>query len=117
MPVPGCGSRSRKKNSIDRGAFCAERAHGRIEAAFPSTLDGDRLMNEANIFAAALEKSSLEEREAFLAQACAGDEKIRRRVEALLRAHNEPDDLLDEPAGGELAVTYVPLTESPGTEI
>ncbi len=52
-------------------------------------------MNEATIFTAALEKPTDAERAAFLADACAGDERLRRRVEALLRAHAEPDDLLD----------------------
>jgi hypothetical protein len=52
-------------------------------------------MTEATIFIAALEKSTEAERAAFLADACAGDERLRRRVEALLRAHAQPDDLLD----------------------
>jgi serine/threonine protein kinase len=52
-------------------------------------------MTEATIFIAALEKPTEAERAAFLAEACAGDERLRRRVEALLRAHAEPDDLLD----------------------
>ena len=63
-------------------------------------------MTEATIFIAALDKPTEAERAAFLAEACAGDERLRRRVEALLRAHSEPDDLLDpttgrpEPRGG-----------------
>ncbi len=52
-------------------------------------------MTEAAIFIAALDKPTESERAAFLADACAGDERLRRRVEALLRAHAEPDDLLD----------------------
>jgi tetratricopeptide (TPR) repeat protein len=52
-------------------------------------------MTEATIFMAALEKPTEAERAAFLAEACAGDERLRRRVEALLRAHDEPDDILD----------------------
>jgi len=52
-------------------------------------------MTEATIFIAALDKPTAAERAAFLAEACAGDERLRRRVEALLRAHAEPDDLLD----------------------
>ena len=54
-------------------------------------------MNEATIFAAALEKATDEERAAFVADACGGDERLRRRVEALLRAHAESDDVLDPP--------------------
>ncbi len=52
-------------------------------------------MTEATIFMAALDKPTEAERAAFLAEAFAGDERLRRRVEALLRAHAEPDDLLD----------------------
>ena len=52
-------------------------------------------MTEATIFIAALEKATEAERAAFLADVCAGDERLRRRVEALLRAHAEPDDILD----------------------
>jgi hypothetical protein len=55
-------------------------------------------MSEATIFMAALEQPTEAERAAFLAEACAGDERLRRRVEALLRAHAEPDDLLDPTA-------------------
>jgi hypothetical protein len=52
-------------------------------------------MSEATIFMAALEKPTEAERALFLDEACAGDERLRRRVEALLRAHAEPDDILD----------------------
>jgi eukaryotic-like serine/threonine-protein kinase len=74
-------------------------------------------MNEASVFAAALEKTSAQERAAYVAEACAGDEKLRRRVESLLRAHAEPDDLLDPPAHKLGTVNYVPLAEGPGTVI
>jgi serine/threonine protein kinase len=69
-------------------------------------------MNEATIFAAALEKGTDEERAAFLADACRGDERLRRRVEALLRAHAEADDVLDPQTGG-----YHPVSEASGTLI
>ena len=52
-------------------------------------------MTEATIFMAALDKPTEAERAAFLAEACAGDERLLRRIEALLRAHAEPDDMLD----------------------
>jgi hypothetical protein len=52
-------------------------------------------MSEAAILIAALEKPTEAERAAFVATACAGDLRLRRRVLALLRAHAEPDDLLD----------------------
>jgi serine/threonine protein kinase/tetratricopeptide (TPR) repeat protein len=74
-------------------------------------------MNEATIFAAALDKPAGEERAAYLAQACGGDEKLRRRVEALLRAHAEPDAILDPPQAGVATVDPAPLAERPGTRI
>ena len=40
------------------------------------------------------------ERGAFLERACAGDESLRRQVEALLRAHDRLGTFLDEPPTG-----------------
>ena len=74
-------------------------------------------MTEATLFAAALEKATDEERAAYLAEACAGDDKLRRRVEALLRAHAESDDLLDPPQSRDATADYAPITERPGTRI
>jgi serine/threonine protein kinase/WD40 repeat protein len=74
-------------------------------------------MTEASIFAAALEKTTEEERAAYLAQACGGDEKLLHRVQALLRAYAEPDSVLEPPKREIGTVDYVPLTEGPGTVI
>src|SRR5262245_26047733 len=74
-------------------------------------------MTESGIFAAALEKASAEERAAYLAEACAGDEKLRHRVEVLLRAHAGPDDILDPPEAAVATVDETPLTERPGSLI
>src|ERR1044072_1827050 len=38
------------------------------------------------------------DRTRFLDGACAGDAELRSRVEVLLRAHDQPDSLLDQPA-------------------
>jgi WD40 repeat protein/serine/threonine protein kinase len=73
-------------------------------------------MSEASIFAAALEKTGAEERAAYLAGACADDARLRRRVEALLRAHAEPDEILDAP-GPRACTVDAPLTERPGAII
>jgi serine/threonine protein kinase/Tfp pilus assembly protein PilF len=70
-------------------------------------------MNEASIFAAALEKPNADQRAAYLTQACAGDARLRRRVEALLRAHAEPDEILDSPLTPTADGT--PLAERPGS--
>jgi Protein kinase domain/WD domain, G-beta repeat len=55
------------------------------------------------VFFAALEKASPAERSAYLDEVCAGDADLRREVEALLRAHDRPDPLLDQPAARHLA--------------
>src|SRR6516225_8652625 len=49
------------------------------------------------VFLAALETLT-DQRPAYLERACGGDAGVRRRVEALLRAHEGPDRLLDHPA-------------------
>src|SRR5262245_43558027 len=74
-------------------------------------------MSEASIFAAALDKATDAERAAYLTEACAGDDKLRRRVEALLRAHAESDDLIDPPRPGVRTVDEAPIPERPGTRI
>jgi serine/threonine protein kinase len=49
------------------------------------------------IFFAALEKGTDAERAAYLHEACAGDEALRRRVERLLAAHPRAGDFLERP--------------------
>src|SRR5262249_41691189 len=55
------------------------------------------------IFLAALEKATAAERAAYLDEACAANPSLRGSVEAVLRAHDVPDRLLDQPAAGHLA--------------
>src|SRR6516162_9944100 len=109
MHAPGCGPRSQKKNPVSRGAFHPKTAHGKRVDGSLSIVDEVGIMNEASVFAAALEKTSSQERAAYVTEACAGDEKLRRRVENLLRAHAEPDDVLDPPAHQVGTVSLVPL--------
>jgi eukaryotic-like serine/threonine-protein kinase len=75
-------------------------------------------MTEATIFIAALDKPTESERAAFLADACAGDLRLRRRVEALLRAHAEPDNILDptsdRPEATGATLSHVPDGEQAG---
>jgi serine/threonine protein kinase len=49
------------------------------------------------IFFAALERATAAQRAAFLDEACAGDEGLRRRVERLLAAHGQAGDFLERP--------------------
>jgi serine/threonine protein kinase/tetratricopeptide (TPR) repeat protein len=66
-------------------------------------------MNEESLFAAALEKSTIAERRAFLEKACAGDRALRKRMERLIAAHHETLGILDQPARspGSAEVTAV----------
>ncbi|HKB03330.1 MAG TPA: serine/threonine-protein kinase [Gemmataceae bacterium] len=50
------------------------------------------------IFLAALDRASPADRAGYLDEACAGDVTLRQSVEALLRSHDQPDALLDQPA-------------------
>src|SRR5262245_17620949 len=60
-----------------------------------------------DVFFTALEKGSAEERAAYLDVACAGNEALRRRVEAMLAAYPQVGQFLERPvaeAGGLTAV-------------
>ena len=69
------------------------------------------------IYLAALEKPTAQERSAYLDQACVGDDELRQRVERLLRAQPNIGSFLESPAP-EIAGTVIEsLTECPGTVI
>src|SRR5262245_47037788 len=55
-------------------------------------------MSERDIFTAARQMTDRAARSAYLDEVCGGDPALRGRVEALLRAHDQPDSLLDAPA-------------------
>jgi serine/threonine protein kinase/WD40 repeat protein len=55
------------------------------------------------LFLAALERPTPAERAGFLDDACAADPALRRRLDALLSAHDRPDPVLDRPAAEHLA--------------
>jgi serine/threonine protein kinase len=74
-------------------------------------------MNEASIFAAALERPTGEGRAAYLAEACGGDEDLRRRVEALIRAHAGPDEILDAVGSQAATAAYAAIAEQVGSQI
>ena len=57
---------------------------------------------EVVVFTEALE-IPVKERAAFLERVCAGDEALRHKVEALLRAHDRVGNFLEEPPTGEPA--------------
>src|SRR5580704_11093817 len=61
------------------------------------------------IFLAAAEQATPADRAAYLGAACAGNPAVRQRVEALLRAHDQP--------GGDPAGTSTDPSDPPGTVI
>src|SRR6516225_9753271 len=72
--------------------------------------------NAKAIFVAAL-KLAPEQWDAHLAEACGGDEELRRRVRNLLDAHAEAGSFLD-PRAAALGVTVEePISERPGTVV
>jgi len=77
--------------------------------------------NVKSIFLAAVEKPAAERSE-FLEQATVGDAALRLRVEALLKAHDNPDGFLEDAAAEfgatvDLSPAEPPLAERPGTLI
>jgi hypothetical protein len=62
-------------------------------------------MDEASIFLEALQKTTPAERAAYLDQACAGNEELRRNVEMLLKAQAKAGDFLNQPAAAAVERT------------
>ncbi len=71
---------------------------------------------EKSIFLAAIEIDAATERAAFLDKACAGNPRPRAEVEALLRAHQQQQRLMDNPGAARPTID-ARVTESPGTAI
>ena len=57
----------------------------------------ERWRQITDLFEAALTREAAA-RPAFLAEACAGDDELRREVEAMLRSHEQAPDFIEEPA-------------------
>jgi serine/threonine protein kinase len=82
-----------------------------VDGMGPMTLGIDE------IYLAALEKSTGQERSDYLDKACAGNDTLRRRIERLLRAQSKVGEFLESPAP-EIAGAVMPsLAEGPGTAI
>src|SRR4051812_38956525 len=74
-------------------------------------------MSDSGIFKAAVDLSP-ERRAAYLDQACGTNHALRREVESLLRAHDEPGGFLESRHARQAAtVDDPPLAERPGTVI
>src|SRR5713101_6485665 len=73
-------------------------------------------MNEEALFNQAL-ATPPSARSAFLEKACAGDPRLRQRLEVLLHAHEHPGSFLGAPAPGLAATVDEAITERPGAVI
>src|SRR3954469_18313095 len=71
-------------------------------------------MTPEELFHAALAKPPAD-RAAFLAAACAGDEALRRRVDVLVRAHEDPGSFLAAPKPASTADFDPPARAGSGT--
>src|SRR5215469_74829 len=73
---------------------------------------------EEEIFEAAA-KLPVEQREAYLQEACAGDAALRARIEGLLKAHEGAGSFMEEPAAParKTIVLTLPPDEKPGDKI
>jgi tetratricopeptide (TPR) repeat protein/serine/threonine protein kinase len=81
-------------------------------------------MNDASpemlsLFCGVLERSSADERAAYLDAACGEDRELRVRIEALLRAHEQASGFLGDNAEARdpCATADAPIREGPGTVI
>lgn len=71
------------------------------------------------LFGAALEISERDARQSFLDRECAGDVDLRRRLDVLLAAHDQPESALERPlvVENEKTGSYREISEGPGTII
>src|SRR5262245_40423684 len=72
-----------------------------------------------SVFAAAIDCQSPEERAAFLDTACGKNVELRRRIEALLRAHDDAGGFLQDREVAGVSVTTIDQSncEGPGAVI
>ncbi len=67
-----------------------------LKGGNPTTRDPEPDMNERDVFISALQTDPTK-RTVYLDAACAGNPALRRRIDALLKAHDDPDSFLDSP--------------------
>src|SRR5438034_480123 len=101
--------------------FAAPISHTVVEHLKPAmNSDANR---EEQVFEAALQFPTPDQRAAYVKGACGNDEKLRQRVEALLKAHEHAGGFLDQPPAVISAKTLVlttgmmTVTEKPGDRI
>src|SRR5207237_590645 len=92
----------------------AETSHGIVNyLQRPQTMPSDPKLIQA-VFLAAVDQPA-PDRAATLDRECGANGELRRRVEALLQAHDKPGSFLESPAVGGGVTVDEPLAERPGT--
>ncbi len=74
-------------------------------------------MNECDLFIDAMKLDDEAERAAFLERMCAGDSKLKQRVEALIGANDQAGSFLKQPAPDANATMNAPQVEKIGSQI
>ncbi|MFC1795053.1 serine/threonine protein kinase [Planctomycetota bacterium] len=77
-------------------------------------------INPEEIFHKALDIADLDQRAAYLDNACMGNDQLRAEVEELLKAHEEAGNFLDSPGDSpdpNATLETSPFIEGPGTKI
>ena len=69
------------------------------------------------IFISLADKMPEQQWEEHLEKGCEGDDSLRQRVRALLRAHAEPKSFLESPAPALQATIDLPIAEKHGTVV
>src|SRR5262249_1143202 len=108
----GPGRLTRRK--ISRGSGVGRRMNRKRPSSFHNhTPGGYAAMTESVVFLAAVQLPA-PDRAAYLDEACRNNPELRRRVEALLRAHATPDDLPAPPVAAPRAtLAHVGDTAAP----
>ena len=70
-----------------------------------------------DVFFAALEKADPAERAAYLDEACAGNESLRRRVEVMLAAHPQVGQFLERPIAEAEGVAALGAVENAAVDL
>jgi len=74
-------------------------------------------VNEREIFMAALDRESPDERNRYLDEACGNDRELRRRVDALLRSYADSGSFLERPVlAYEKTLGFNPATDPAGPQ-
>ena len=80
-------------------------------------VQGEREMNERDVFLAALERDSDAERDAFVVAVCGPDAELRGRVEQLLKSHRDAGSFLEHPAVGRDGADALAATDLRGDAV